>query len=125
LSKIAITRLTISNVVFKVTSKEAMIQRGGREIMKSRMEIEEILKKELEVADSLYKLARAEFMRVCSDIPSGLPQPDGTQRIQNAGRSQRAAQEAYAAALRRFNGFIVKGELPEELRFTRDQAKPN
>jgi hypothetical protein len=47
---------------------------------------------------------------VCSDIPSGLPQPDGTQRIKNAARDQRASREAFQVAVNRFNDFILRGE---------------
>jgi len=83
--------------------------------MRSREEIEEILRAELERARSRCKGARAEFTRVCNDIPSGIPHPDGTQRILNASREQTAAQEAFAAALKRFNAFILRGEIPDDL----------
>jgi hypothetical protein len=83
--------------------------------MLSRVEIEEILRAELERARSQRESAKEEFARVCNDIPSGLPHPDGTQRILNASREQTAAQEAFAAALQRFNAFILRGEIPDHL----------
>lgn len=83
--------------------------------MGSRLEIEEILRAELDFAKSRHESTRAEFARVCNDIPSGLPHPDGTQRILNASRAQASAQAAYAAALKRFNDFILTGKIPDHL----------
>jgi len=83
--------------------------------MPSHEQIEEILKADLEHAKSRYDSAKREFMRICNDIPSGLPHPDGTQRIQNARRDQTAAKEAFSAALRRFNAFILRGKIPIDL----------
>jgi hypothetical protein len=83
--------------------------------MRSRVEIEEILRAELEQAKSRHESARDEFTRVCGDIPSGLPHPDGALRIKNARREQTAAQEAFADAVRRFNAFILRGEIPDQL----------
>jgi hypothetical protein len=86
-----------------------------RAVMRSRQEIEEILRAELESARLRRQSAKEEFTRVCNEIPSGLPHPDGTLRILNASREKAAAQEAFAAALQRFNAFILKGEIPDDL----------
>ena len=83
--------------------------------MRSWEEIEEILRAELERARSRCESARAEFTRVCNDIPSGIPHRDGTQRILNASLEQTVAQEAFAAALKRFNAFILREEIPDDL----------
>jgi hypothetical protein len=83
--------------------------------MLSRYEIEEILKAELVLAKSRHEAAKAYFALVCRDTPSGLPYPDGSQRIINAGRDRTAAQEAFSTALKRFNDFILHGKIPEHL----------
>jgi hypothetical protein len=83
--------------------------------MRNRQEIETILKADLDLARLAYESARLEFSVVMSDIPSGLPQPDGTGRIRNAGVCYNAAVQAYTAALREFNAFITFGEIPERL----------
>ncbi len=83
--------------------------------MLSRQEIEEILESELNSATQRYNLARTEFTSIISDVPSGLPQPDGTLRIQNAARAQTAARESLMTSLRRFTDFNTKGIVPPEL----------
>ena len=77
--------------------------------------VEELLRDDLERARLQYEIAKAEFMHVCSDVPSGLPQPDGTQRIKNAARDQRASREAFQVAVNRFNDFILRGKIPDDL----------
>jgi hypothetical protein len=78
-------------------------------------EIEQLLRMEGEQAKSLYEIAKAEFVRVSTDIPSGLPSPDSAQRIHNPARDQRAARNAFQAALDRFNDFVLRGKIPDAL----------
>ena len=75
-------------------------------------EVADRLRAELQRAESQYKLSQAEFSFVLSDIPSGLPQPDGTQRIHNAARDYHTSREAFQTALDRFNDFILRGKIP-------------
>jgi hypothetical protein len=84
-------------------------------------EIEEFLRAEVERAKSRYEIAKAEFTRVCTDIPSGLPHPDGTQRLHNAARDQRVSRDAFQAALDRFNDFVLRGKIPDALMPDRPQ----
>ena len=83
--------------------------------MLSRFEIEELLKTELAAAKSRHEAARINFARICSESPSGLLQPDGTDRVINAGRERSAAQADFMAALKRFNDFILHGKVPDHL----------
>jgi hypothetical protein len=46
------------------------------------------------------------------DIPSGLPQPDGTQRIQNAAHALAAARNAVMQAHSRLDEFLARGVIP-------------
>jgi hypothetical protein len=88
-----------------------------------REEIEDLLRDRLEWARLQHEIARTEFMQVCNNIPSGLPQPDGTQRLQNAARDLRASREAFEVAVTRFNDLILRGKIPDDLRDT-EQTDP-
>jgi hypothetical protein len=55
------------------------------------------------------------FAEIMRDVPSGLPHPDGSFRIEQASMKKRLAMEAYRLALRRFNKFILDGTVPKEL----------
>jgi hypothetical protein len=50
-----------------------------------------------------------------SDIPSGLPHPDGTHRIRNASKKYYATMDDYQRAIDEFNEFIKDGTIPERL----------
>ena len=57
-----------------------------------------------------------EFTTLINGIPSGLPQPDGAQRIQNAAVSLRVAQRNQVTALNRLREFLEKGIVPDDLK---------
>ncbi|HWE52018.1 MAG TPA: hypothetical protein VG273_19655 [Bryobacteraceae bacterium] len=84
--------------------------------VRDRREIEAILKDRLSRAQRDYENARGEFKAFTSDIPSGLPFPDGTERIRNAGKALNFAISRYSAALDDFKSFIIEGVVPEYLR---------
>ena len=60
--------------------------------------------------------ATTEFNGVTSDIPSFIPHPDGTQRIHNASRKLTEARDEMMKAHRRFNDFLERGIVPEDLK---------
>jgi len=55
------------------------------------------------------------FNDVVRDIPSGLPHPDGTQRIHNVGRELADARQELAVAIVRLNDFVSREVVPEDL----------
>jgi hypothetical protein len=55
------------------------------------------------------------FNETMRQIPSGLPAPDGRQRIHNASRDYSSAREKHIKALTRLNRFILNGVVPEDL----------
>ncbi len=75
---------------------------------RKRGEVEEELLKEVRTAEQAWQAAKAKFKDVMDDVPSGLPGADGTFRISQARAEFTAAQERYAAVLKRFNKFILK-----------------
>jgi hypothetical protein len=46
------------------------------------------------------------------DIPSGLPQPDGSQRIQNAAHALAAARNEVMQAHFRLDEYLARGVVP-------------
>jgi len=58
------------------------------------------------------KIASVEYHTVLNDIPSGLPSPDGKQRIQNAGQRFRVAEARSQKALLRLQDYVLKGKIP-------------
>ena len=84
--------------------------------MLSRSEIEKILSAELDAAKHRNIITRNNFQSVIKDVPSGIPIPDGTFRIKTAGIEHREALQELYSALTRYNGFIVRGIIPEDFK---------
>lgn len=62
-------------------------------------------------------LANQIFLDVMNQVPSGLPHPDGTQRIRNASRELLRARKAMMTAHQRLDDFIESGIVPEDLKW--------
>ncbi|HWE49467.1 MAG TPA: hypothetical protein VG273_06745 [Bryobacteraceae bacterium] len=84
--------------------------------MVSREEVERILRQDVERKKAAYQSARLYFDSISHNIPSGLPSPDGTERIRNAGKDYRFSMREYDVALHDFNSFLCWGIIPEHLR---------
>lgn len=87
----------------------------GPDIVLPRSEIEKTLFEQVQRAKEVYKSAHLRFNSVSSEIPSGLPHPDGRERIRIAGETYYSAMTAYNLALREFNNFLLDGSVPEYL----------
>lgn len=59
-----------------------------------------------------YTRAAAASKAILADVPSGLPHPDGIQRITNAANAERHALEEYVEALRAFNDYANQKTKP-------------
>jgi ABC-type hemin transport system ATPase subunit len=68
------------------------------------------LKQRLQIAKQARKQAVKRFNEVIRDIPSGLPHPDGSERILNASRELTEAQAAVIALLRDLNQGSLDGD---------------
>jgi len=60
--------------------------------------------------------ANREFEDVMDQFPSGLPHPDGSQRIKNASAKLSTARKEMMTAHARLNDFIEHGIVPEDLK---------
>jgi hypothetical protein len=77
----------------------------------NRDEIEASLRENVETKRTAYFVARQEFDKAIK--PSGIPQPDGTVSIRNAGGSHtNAIIQAYRLALVEHHDFYLRGSYP-------------
>jgi len=79
-------------------------------------EVRILLEKELEARKRELETAAEVFNETIRDVPSGLPHPDGTQRIRNAARNYAAAREQHLEAFTRLNNYVVDGAVPDDLK---------
>jgi hypothetical protein len=73
------------------------------------------LQQELKDATQRAATASAAFLEVTSQVPSGLPHPDGTQRIRNISHELAFARTALMRAHSRLDEFLVSGIAPDDL----------
>jgi hypothetical protein len=67
-------------------------------------------------ATARVKAASESFQSVMSEMPSGVPHPDGVQRIHNASRELTAARKEMMTAHSRLNDFLSRGIVPADLK---------
>ena len=77
--------------------------------------IHDLLQQELKVATERAANASAAFLDVTSQVPSGLPHPDGTQRIRNIAHELAFARTELMRAHSRMDTFLVSGIAPDDL----------
>jgi len=77
---------------------------------------------QLEVAETTARAeaAAAEFRVIISSIPTGIPHPDGTQRIHQASHSLSNARKDMMRAHSRLDDFLSSGVIPEDLNSRKD-----
>lgn len=81
-------------------------------------EIRTILHREFLIASERAREATASFDATVSEIPSGIPPPDGVQRIHNASRQVSIARVEMIKAHNRLNDYLSRGIVPEDLKRT-------
>src|SRR6266550_2617357 len=87
------------------------------DLMETRHErVLRILEEEFHAAVQRRDQASAHFDEVRRSVPSGLPHPDGTQRITNASRDYSAALSGLTRAVLRITHFEVTGVIPDDLK---------
>jgi hypothetical protein len=78
--------------------------------LKPNSRTQQELKQRLQIAKQAQKQAVKRFNEVIRDIPSGLPHPDGIERILNASHELTEAQGAVIALLRDLNQGSLDGD---------------
>ena len=73
---------------------------------------------DLAQATRLADVAAEAFVTATSDIPSGMPHPDGVQRIHNASHEMTAARNELIKAHDRLNKFLNTGIVPKDLKLS-------
>jgi|KBSMisStandDraft_5_1062788.scaffolds.fasta_scaffold107468_2 hypothetical protein len=77
--------------------------------------VHDLLQQELKQAAERAASASAAFLDVTSQVPSGLPHPDGTQRIRNMAHELAFARTELMRAHSRMDSFLVSGIAPDDL----------
>ena len=80
----------------------------------ARYDIRRKLGLEVEAAYSNYARAAKAFREILSDVPSGLPHPDGALRLEQSGSGSKRALKAFSVALNRYTEFVLNGVVPED-----------
>jgi hypothetical protein len=74
------------------------------------------LLRDLQEATKRADEASDAFLAITTEIPSGIPHPDGTQNIHNASHKLTAAREAIMMAHTRLNDYLERGIVPNDLK---------
>lgn len=90
--------------------------RSKRKPPTSSPEIRTALVNHIVEATARVSAANQEFSEIMSQFPSGLPHPDGIQRIKNASHRLDLARKEMMKAHSRLNDFIELGIVPEDLK---------
>ena len=56
------------------------------------------------------------FNAITGEIPSGIPHPDGVQRIRNASRDLSSARAELMRVHNRIQDYLIRGIVPEDLK---------
>jgi hypothetical protein len=72
--------------------------------------------RDLREATGRANVANLAFWDISRDIPSGLPHPDGTQRVHDASRELSAARYEMMRAYNRLDDFLKTGIVPKDLK---------
>jgi len=81
-----------------------------------RRKIRIALFRSLQEAVERAEVATEAFSAITSKIPSGLPRPDGVQRIQNVSHELTEARNKMMKAHKRLNEFLEHGIVPGDLK---------
>src|SRR6476661_7791132 len=79
----------------------------GYHLRMSPDETLKVLRAEMNAATERARLASERFDAILQDLPSGIPHPDGTQRIRNASREYADARKDLMETLRKINDYVI------------------
>jgi hypothetical protein len=73
------------------------------------------LMEELREAQRQFRQTSKRSDDIVEEVPSGLPDPDGTFRVTRVGKESQRALELYSRAIRRYSDFILHNITPDDL----------
>ena len=79
------------------------------------LEIRHLLEDDFAAAQQRRIAASKRYNEIVSDIPSGIPHPDGTDRIRQASGEYKASREVASEAMKRLSDFLIRGIIPPDL----------
>jgi len=82
----------------------------------SDLPIKSRLIQDLTEATTRFEAAERAYARTLNEIPSGLPHPDGVQRIYNASAALSAVRREETQAHSHLNDYLSRGVVPENLK---------
>jgi hypothetical protein len=82
------------------------------EKLRTARQIRASLHREILESTARARAASEALSAIMGDIPSGLPQPDGSQRIQNAAHALAAARNEVMKAHSRLEEYLARGVVP-------------
>ncbi len=86
--------------------------------MRTREDIERLLRDNLDRTHAAHETAKQEFGTAFLELPSALQQPEESATLANAQQSNSvvfATLEVYGQAIRDYNGFVLDGKVPDWL----------
>ena len=78
---------------------------------KSAEALEDFLRAEVKFAQSRKQMADLEFWRICADVSD----PEHHYRVRGASITQAACRRYLLLALKRLNGYLSHGTIPDDL----------
>jgi hypothetical protein len=88
-----------------------------------RIQILQTLNNDVHEAKERYDVAFKRFREIVSDVPSGIPHPDGSERVRLASREYKHGLEALNTALFKLNHYVIHGTIPPDLKETRGRKQ--
>jgi hypothetical protein len=85
------------------------------EVSVDRDEVLKIMQSDIDATKLVMEHALKVFDGMVREVPSGIPHPDGVQRIKNASRDLSSARAALNAAVARQCAFVLHGIVPDDL----------
>jgi hypothetical protein len=78
--------------------------------------IGKVLRDDFDAALKQQNIASEAFVEIIRDVPSGLPHPDGVQRLKNASDALAAAHDEMIEAMIRLRDFENRGFIPGDVK---------
>jgi hypothetical protein len=91
-------------------------ERVARKPPGSSTQIQNLLVNDIAEATARVSAANDEFYKVMSQVPSGLPHPDGAQTIHNASHELDIARKEMMKAHTRLNEYVHTGIVPADMK---------